>query len=267
MPRKILLTATVVVFLALLLLVVAPSGPRLTAAAVADDTQPIRALLVTGGCCHDYDAQREIVSNGVSERSPVDIRWTIVHEGGESRDHKISIFKQDGWGEHYDVVVHNTCFGNLEDAAFIESIVEGHTSTDTAAVFLHCALHSYRNQEETDAYRAFTGVRSMRHEAHRPLAVQNLAADHPVMANFPETWDTPHGELYEIEEVWPSVTPLAEAYGEDTEKDHLVIWTNEYEGTRVFGTTLGHHNETVEHDIYLDTLTRGLLWSVDRLED
>ena len=41
---------------------------------------PIKALLVTGGCCHDYDMQKVIIPAGISERANVD--WTVVHEGG-----------------------------------------------------------------------------------------------------------------------------------------------------------------------------------------
>ena len=37
--------------------------------------------------------------------------------------------------------------------------------------------------------------------------------------------------------------------------------------TRVFATTLGHNNATVEDPRYLDLVTRGLLWSCDKLND
>ena len=47
----------------------------------------------------------------------------------------------------------------------------------------------------------------------------------------------------------------------------VVAWTNRYNGkTRVFGTTLGHNNDTVADPRYLDLVTRGLLWSVDKLD-
>jgi len=46
------------------------------------------------------------------------------------------------------------------------------------------------------------------------------------------------------------------------------VWTNTYgKSTRVFATTLGHNNETVSNDRYLDLITRGLLWSLDKLDD
>jgi type 1 glutamine amidotransferase len=34
----------------------------------------------------------------------------------------------------------------------------------------------------------------------------------------------------------------------------------------VFGTTLGHANETMQDGIYLDLITRGLLWACDKLD-
>jgi type 1 glutamine amidotransferase len=66
-------------------------------------------------------------------------------------------------------------------------------------------------------------------------------------------------------------TSHALARGKQTVKgktqDNIVVWTNLYNGkTRVFGTTLGHNNQTVEDPRYLDLVTRGLLWSVDKLD-
>ena len=47
-----------------------------------------------------------------------------------------------------------------------------------------------------------------------------------------------------------------------------MAWTNTYNGkTRVFGTTLGHNTRTVADGRYLDLVTRGLLWAVDKLDD
>ena len=38
-------------------------------AAADDGPKPIRALMVTGGCCHDYEAQKKILSEGISARA------------------------------------------------------------------------------------------------------------------------------------------------------------------------------------------------------
>ncbi|MGB0421158.1 MAG: ThuA domain-containing protein, partial [Limisphaerales bacterium] len=100
----------------------------------------------------------------------------------------------------------------------------------------------------------------------RPLKVENLRPHHPIMKHFPPIWDTPNGELYKIEKMWPDAIPLAKAYGKDTQQDHVVAWLNYQGQSRVFTTTLGHHNETMQSPIYLDMVSRGLLWAVGQLE-
>ena len=55
--------------------------------------------------------------------------------------------------------------------------------------------------------------------------------------------------------------------GKATAVDAIVAWTNTYnEKTKVFATTLGHNNATVEDARYLDLVTCGLLWSVGKLD-
>jgi type 1 glutamine amidotransferase len=46
-----------------------------------------------------------------------------------------------------------------------------------------------------------------------------------------------------------------------------VVWTNEYgaKKTKVFSTTIGHNNSTVEDSKYLDLVTNGILWSAGKL--
>jgi len=46
----------------------------------------------------------------------------------------------------------------------------------------------------------------------------------------------------------------------------VVAWINDYHGTRVFSTTIGHNNATVEDARYLDLVTRGLLWACGKLD-
>jgi len=37
--------------------------------------------------------------------------------------------------------------------------------------------------------------------------------------------------------------------------------------SKVFATTLGHNNATMEAPVYLDLVTRGLLWACDKLNE
>ena len=56
--------------------------------------------------------------------------------------------------------------------------------------------------------------------------------------------------------------------GKESASEAVVAWTNLYRGkARVFATTLGHNNATVADARYLDLVTRGLLWAVDKLDD
>ena len=231
-------------------------------AAVTDKPRELKALLISGGCCHDYKAQDKILTEGISERARV--RWTVVH-GSDDRNTKLEVYKKADWAKGYDVIVHNECYGGVKDVAFVEAIAKAHHD-GVPGVTLHCATHSYRHAK-TDAWKEFLGVTSMRHEGHRPLKVKPVAPEHPILAEFPATWPTPNGELYVIQKVWPNTKPLATAFGKDTKKDHVVAWTNRYGKGRMFGTTLGHHNETMAHEVYLGLVTRGLLWACDKLRE
>jgi putative membrane-bound dehydrogenase-like protein len=87
------------------------------------------------------------------------------------------------------------------------------------------------------------------------------------MSQFGAAWANPAGELYWIEKLWPKAHALATAKNREQGNQEVCVWTNQYGKGRVFGTTLGHHNETVSAPQYLDLITRGLLWSCDKLND
>ena len=52
------------------------------AGVAADKKQkPLRALLITGGCCHNYIFQSQALIDGVAKHAKVD--WTVINEGGK----------------------------------------------------------------------------------------------------------------------------------------------------------------------------------------
>lgn len=107
----------------------------------------------------------------------------------------------------------------------------------------------------------------MRHDRQRPLTVEAVAPDHPILRGFPPKWETTSEELYELEQVWPGMTPLAQAYSVESKKSHPLIWTNTHGKARVFVTSLGHNTEMIANPLYLDLVTRGLLWTARLLQD
>ncbi|MEX0769114.1 MAG: ThuA domain-containing protein [Balneolaceae bacterium] len=224
---------------------------------------PIQALLITGGGWHDYEVQEELLTEGIAERLGGNIEWTIVHEGDKEPDYHVSVMQEENWTEGYDVVVHNTGFGRVSDPDFVAHFVEHHKGTP--AVIIHASVHSYRYAEPADPWFEFMGFQSMSHESQRSFEVENLAPDHPIMQDIPKLWQTPMDEVYIVEKIWGDITPLARAYGKETEAYHTVTWTHELNDTRVFATTLGHNNEMFEREEFLDMVSNGLLWSVERL--
>lgn len=225
---------------------------------------PVRALFVTGGCCHDYDAQKQILTEGISARTKLKIDWTIVHQGGRTTNTKIPLYEKDDWAKGYDVVVHDECFAKVADPKWTERILKPHRE-GVPAVVLHCAAHCYR--DKTDEWFKFIGVTSHRHGSKYPFDAVNLQPAHPVMKGLGPKWRTPNGELYLISKVWPDTTPLMHAMSKNTKRNEVCVWTSRYGKGPVFGTTIGHHNETVKSSEYLNMVTRGMLWVAGRLDE
>jgi uncharacterized protein len=224
--------------------------------------KPLNALLITGGCCHNYQFQSAQLTNAVGKLA--DVNWTIVNEGGTGTRAEIDLYKSADWAKPYDVVVHNECFADTTNEDYIRTITTAHKNGKPAVV-IHCAMHTYRSAK-IDDWREFLGVTSRHHEHMSKYPVKVVAADHPVMRGFPKDWVTPMDELYILDKVWPKTTPLATSVSEKTGKEQPVIWVNDYHGTRVFGTTYGHSDDTFRDPVYLDLLGRGLLWAAGKLK-
>lgn len=236
-----------------------------SAAFAQDDARPIRALMVTGGCCHDYQNQKKIISDGLSE-SVGNIEWTIVAYG-DKREIKADVYKHPDWIKDFDIVIHNECFGAVDDGPFVQGIVDAHLEHKVPAIVVHCSMHSYRTAPTADSWRALLGVTSRRHEkSKRKLLVipTDAGKQHSITASIGDSWETPNGELYIIEKVWPTATVLASVHSLETNTDEPVIWTNQYEGVRTFGISLGHHNETMLDATWQKILAAGWKWSLQQ---
>src|SRR4051812_30047561 len=146
--------------------------------AQAEENKPIRALLVIGGCCHDYRQQKKLLTEGISARANVE--WTIVHEGDGSTTHKMSVYNDPDWSKGYDVVVHDECCADVKDKDFVENILKPHRA-GLPAINLHCAMHCYRvSFDEFKDWFEFTGIDSRAHGAQLPIALNFVDANHPI---------------------------------------------------------------------------------------
>lgn len=228
----------------------------------ADAVKPLRALLISGGCCHDYPRQDEILPKGISARANVE--WTVFRDPSTGTSSKVAVYQKDDWAKDFDIVVHNECFSDEKDAAWLERILKPHRE-GVPGMVIHCAMHCYR--APSDEWFKFCGVTSRRHGSHFDYPMKLAITDHPITKGLPALWQTPKEELYIIEKVWPATTPLASGYSHETKHDEPNVWINTYGRARVFGTTVGHYNVTMEQAWFLDLTARGLLWACGRLGD
>jgi len=244
--------------------------------------QPVRALLVVGGCCHDYEKQKDILTKGISARA--NVQWKIAYDADKSTRHKNPVYDNPDWAKGFDVVVHDECSADVKDLNVINGILKPHRD-GLPAVVLHCGMHCYRTdgwndrEQRTTPWFEFTGVMSTAHGPQQPIDVTYVDKDNPIIKGQAD-WRTINEELYNNGND-PRVKPLPTAHplaggkqtvrgrdGRETTSDFVVVWTNLYNGkAKVFATTLGHNNATVADARYLDLVARGLLWSVGKLDD
>lgn len=267
----------------------------LPSSARAADEKPIKALFICGGCCHDYLHQKDIITKGISERANVE--WVIAYDTDKGRFHLNSVYDNPDWSKGFDVIVHDECtdaFGtpqpkdpkdpkagmDLERAKkendVVNNIILAPHKSGLPAVVLHCGMHCYRGDgyPKTTPWFEFTGLNTNHHGPQIPISINFIDKENPIVQGM-ENWATMKEELYHQTELLPTAHALAEGSQDDNPskgkpyKDKAtLIWTNTYNGkTKVFGTTLAHNNETNADGRYLDLVTRGLLWAVDKLDD
>ncbi len=267
--------------------------------AVSTRPKPLKALLILGGCCHDYAKQKDILKRGIEARVMAEV--TIVYSSDKSTKARFDIYDNPDWAKGYDVVIHDECSADVTEQPYVRNILNAHKN-GVPAINLHCAMHSYRTG--TDDWFQFIGLQSSGHGPQKPIDIAFVAPEHPVVKGFGgaekpvgkqeplspgpsprkagargegevgpfakrlENWTTINEELYNNLKLFDTARPIARGTQDVGNKvdDFIVAWVNEYgpKKTRVFSTTLGHNNETVGDPRYLDMLCRALLWSCDK---
>ena len=228
------------------------------------ETKPLKALLIAGGCCHDYKGQHEALFKGIQARSnvQVDVYWT--DDAGTNPP--FPLFESPDWAKGYDVIIHDECAASNKDVAVVQRILAVHRTVP--AVHLHCAMHSFRNG--TDLWFKHLGLQSTSHGPQEPIAISFVDKSHPITKDLRD-WTTIKEELYNNAamhgaKALATGTQTYARSGKTVKAKAVVAWTNETQGARSFSTTLGHNTATVADDRYLDLVTRGLLWACDKLD-
>lgn len=266
-------TKTLNLFIALSFLFFAVNAP-----AQEPRPAPLRALLVIGGCCHDYGAQKEILKNGIESRANVTV--DILYSPDTSTAPPLAIFGNPNYADGYDLVIHDECAADVKDIEVVEGVLAPHRA-GLPAVNLHCAMHSYRTAENVNKpvqsgtagslWFDYLGIQSSGHGPQKPIAIVFADTSHPIAAGL-SGWTTINEELYNNIVVRESAHIIARGRQEPNTRPNFtesaVVWTHEYgeAKARVFCITIGHNNDTVADSRYLDLVTRGVLWACGKLQ-
>ena len=169
----------------------------MTAAALPASAQapkPIKVLIVTGGCCHNYPKQREILETGLKERIHADISHAYYDPkpGEDATRPRLPILNNPNYADGFDVVLHNECAAGEDTAASLDAVLAPHRK-GVPAVNLHCAMHSYRSGNYREAVKPgdanakwfeFTGIQSSGHGPQSPIQLGVAAPLHPIAKGF-----------------------------------------------------------------------------------
>ncbi|KMS56217.1 Crp/Fnr family transcriptional regulator [Novosphingobium barchaimii LL02] len=119
-----------------------------------------------------------------------------------------------------------------------------------------------------DWYGRMIGARFARHPKGTPTGtVRRATVAHPSLACLPgQFFHT--DEWYWFADVDPALRPLLTfspaSIGETGAEDHPVSWAHDFEGGRVFYTSLGHTPEAWHNSLILAHVRGGLLWASGR---
>jgi hypothetical protein len=242
----------------------------------AQEAKPLKVLLITGGCCHDYAKQKDILKKGIEER--VNAVVDQVHTDDKSTKPPLAILGNPDYAKGYDVVIHDECAADIKDPKIVEGVLAPHKD-GIPGLNLHCAMHCYRvgnpGKPQTSGtpealWFDYLGLQSSGHGPQKPITITVLDEKNPVTKSI-VGWVTGNEELYNNIRIYDTAKPLArgkqDAGDKPNQNDTVIVWSHEYgpKKTRVFSTTLGHNNTTVGDAKYLDLVANGLLWATGKL--
>lgn len=103
------------------------------------------------------------------------------------------------------------------------------------------------------------------HEGGTGVQIAPDAVDHPIVSGIDIEQFRSGGELYQSRDLGPAtrllLTGHAEADGESVSEP--VAWTHDYQGARVFYTSLGHPSD-FDHAPFRTLLLRAVAWGLER---
>ena len=186
-------------------------------ASAAETPKPLRALLVIGGCCHDYAAQKDILKAGLEARA--NLKVDIAFSADKNTSPALPILGNADYAKGYDIVIHDECGADIKDPALIAAVLAPHRA-GIPGVNLHCAMLSYRigppatpaeKGSERAAWFEYLGLQSSGHGPKLPIVISFAGDQSPIVRGFAE-WTTGNEELYNNIVVHPTAKEIGRAH-------------------------------------------------------
>lgn len=224
----------------------------LAAASAVSTAEPLRALLLTTpGVYHNYERQTEVLTKALARRMQIRFDVSLAEERR---------WQDEDYGAGYDVIIYNICMADNDNAALIANMRRQTEVLGTPAVALHCTMHSFR---DTQHWWPFLGLRSQQHDPLGEMHIHKVA-QHPVLQGISSDWTLPEDELY-INIAFGG-EPLLSATGRNG-KRHTVAWLQGAGAGTLFGTTLGHSNDTIADPAFQQLVANGVLYVTGNLDE
>jgi len=260
------------------------SGIALASSAAFAGDEPISVLIIDGQNNHKWQQTTPVLKKALegSGKFSVDVSTSPGKDGSKE--------DWDKWRPEfskYGAVVSNY---NGQDwpeevrESFIKYVGDG-----GGLVIIHAANNSFPNWKEYNQmiglggwggrneksgpylylkdgklYRDTSPGRGGSHGPQREFEVTTFAeeADHPIMKGLPKTWLHTKDELYDsMRGPAENIKVLATAYSEKSKKHEPMLMTIDHKKGRVFHSTLGHADYSMNCVGFYTTLQRGTEWA------
>lgn len=212
--------------------------------------QPLKALILASpGVYHNYEQQTRDLAHGIVKHANVRFDVSLA---------ELERWKTTDFSEGYDVLIYNICMADNQDDALIANLRRQTEQLGVPALVIHCTMHSFR---ETDLWWPMFGLKTKTHEQLRPL-MQTRGKPHSILSGIPVDWTVANDELY-INLEYEGETLLS-TVGEDG-KSHTTAWLAYHGITPIFGTTLGHSDQTMKDPAFQRLIANALLFVTGNL--
>ena len=245
--------------------------------------KPYRALYLTdfSNPYHDYKEQVEKFLPALQQEFNF-----VVDVVGRNQGDLLRTLANPGFSASYDLLIYNACLADSRDYRLAYNLMR-ETAAGKATILLHCAMHnfrgtsshlgiigrkklaadqkSWREEYPEDAFPVwwqYTGVDTTTHKLYGKLASKKLA-EHPILAGFPDHWQSAGDELYLIKTRSEQIYPLISSQ----DGKHIVAWLHRYGQGKIFATSLGHDSKTLLDQAFLGLMARGMAYLLGELND